>query len=59
LTVTLNTLNKHLWEGKGGIPPYQLSWSDGIVSGVNNEIMNQYVMDLVIFSVTDSFGLYC
>jgi gliding motility-associated-like protein len=41
---------------KGGIPPYELSWSDGIVSGVNNEIMNTVNNGLVIFSVKDSFG---
>jgi gliding motility-associated-like protein len=41
---------------KGGIPPYTLSWSDGIVSGSNNEIMNTNNNGLIIFSVTDSFG---
>ncbi len=41
---------------KGGIPPYTLSWSDGIVSGANNEIMNTENNGLVIFRVTDSFG---
>ena len=41
---------------KGGIPPYQLSWSDGIVSGANNEIMNTNNNGLIIFRVTDSFG---
>lgn len=41
---------------KGGIPPYELSWSDGIVSGTNNEIMNTVNNGLVIFSVKDSFG---
>jgi gliding motility-associated-like protein len=41
---------------KGGIPPYDLSWSDGIVSGANNEIMNTVNNGLIIFSVTDSFG---
>jgi gliding motility-associated-like protein len=41
---------------KGGIPPYQLSWSDGIVSGANNEIMNTENNGLILFSVTDSFG---
>ncbi|MGO4904036.1 PKD domain-containing protein [Flavobacterium sp. W20_MBD1_R3] len=41
---------------KGGVPPYQLSWSDGIVTGANNEIMNTNNNGLVIFSVTDSFG---
>jgi gliding motility-associated-like protein len=41
---------------KGGIPPYKLNWSDGIVSGANNEIMNTKNNGLIIFSVTDSFG---
>lgn len=41
---------------KGGIPPYTLSWSDGVVSGANNEIMNTENNGLIIFSVTDSFG---
>ena len=41
---------------KGGIPPYQLSWSDGTVSGANNEIMNTNNNGLIIFSVKDSFG---
>jgi gliding motility-associated-like protein len=41
---------------KGGIPPYQLSWSDGVVTGINNEIMNTVNNGLIIFSVTDSFG---
>lgn len=41
---------------KGGIPPYTLSWSDGDVSGANNEIMNTDNNGLVIFTVKDSFG---
>lgn len=41
---------------KGGIPPYTLSWSDGVVSGANNEIMNTDNNGLVIFTVKDSFG---
>ena len=41
---------------KGGIPPYQLSWSDGVVTGANNEIMNTNNNGLIIFTVTDSFG---
>jgi gliding motility-associated-like protein len=41
---------------KGGVPPYQLSWSDGVVTGTNNEIMNTNNNGLIIFSVTDSFG---
>lgn len=41
---------------KGGVPPYTLSWSDGVVTGANNEIMNTENNGLIIFSVTDSFG---
>ncbi len=41
---------------KGGVPPYQLSWSDGVITGANNEIMNTQNNGLIIFSVTDSFG---
>ncbi|CAD0006987.1 T9SS C-terminal target domain-containing protein [Flavobacterium chungangense] len=41
---------------KGGIPPYTLKWSDGVISGVNGEIMKTDNKGLVIFSVTDSFG---
>lgn len=41
---------------KGGIPPYTLSWSDGVITGTNNEIMNTVNNGLIIFSVTDSFG---
>ena len=41
---------------KGGIPPYTLSWSDGVVSGSNNQIMNTNNNGLIVFSVEDSFG---
>lgn len=41
---------------KGGIPPYTLSWSDGVVTGANGEIMNTENNGLIIFSVSDSFG---
>lgn len=41
---------------KGGIPPYKLSWSDGVVSGNNNQIMNTKNNGLIVFSVEDSFG---
>lgn len=41
---------------KGGIPPYQLSWSSGIITGANNEIMRTGTNGLVILTVTDSFG---
>ncbi|WP_163407529.1 PKD domain-containing protein [Flavobacterium ajazii] len=41
---------------KGGIPPYTLKWSDGVVSGANGEIMKTDNKGLIIFTVTDSFG---
>ncbi|WP_291285572.1 PKD domain-containing protein [Flavobacterium sp.] len=41
---------------KGGVPPYKLSWSDGVVAGDNNEIMTTNKDGLILFSVTDSFG---
>lgn len=41
---------------EGGVPPYQLTWSDGIVSGVNNEFMNTSQNGLIILDVTDSIG---
>lgn len=41
---------------KGGIPPYTLSWSDGVVSGSNNQIMNTNNNGLIVFTVKDSFG---
>jgi gliding motility-associated-like protein len=41
---------------KGGIPPYTLKWSDGVVTGTNGEIMKTDNNGLIIFSVTDSFG---
>ncbi|WP_248722788.1 PKD domain-containing protein [Seonamhaeicola sp. ML3] len=40
----------------GGVPPYQISWSSGTVSGVNGEIMETNVNGLVIVEVTDSLG---
>ncbi|AUP81416.1 PKD domain-containing protein [Flavivirga eckloniae] len=40
----------------GGVPPYQLSWSDGIISGTNNEFMEPLANGLVILDIVDSFG---
>jgi gliding motility-associated-like protein len=40
----------------GGVPPYQLVWSSGTVSGANNEIMNTSQNGTVILSVTDALG---
>lgn len=40
----------------GGVPPYQISWSSGTVSGANNEIVQTDVNGLVVIDVTDSIG---
>ena len=40
----------------GGVPPYQINWSSGIISGANNEIMNTTQDGLVTLEVTDSMG---
>ncbi|MEW4924709.1 PKD domain-containing protein [Algibacter sp. 2305UL17-15] len=40
----------------GGVPPYQINWSNGTVSGANNEIMETDNNGLVIIDVTDSMG---
>jgi gliding motility-associated-like protein len=40
----------------GGIPPYQLDWSSGTISGANNEIMHTNVNGAVLLTVTDSYG---
>ena len=41
---------------KGGIPPYQLSWSTGSITGANHEIMETDQSGLVILTVTDTLG---
>ena len=43
-------------EVSGGVPPYQLRWSDGAVRGLNNEIMETSVNGIVIVEVTDAAG---
>ena len=40
----------------GGVPPYQLAWSSGTVSGANNEIMNTNQNGTVILYATDAIG---
>lgn len=40
----------------GGIPPYQLNWSSGTISGSNNEIMHSDSNGSVLLVVTDSYG---
>jgi len=41
-------------EVTGGVPPYQLSWSLGAVSGSNNEIMETEYSNMVVLKVTDT-----
>lgn len=40
----------------GGVPPYQLVWSSGAVSGANNEFMNTTQNGTVILTATDAIG---
>ena len=40
----------------GGVPPIQLSWSSGTVSGSNNEFMTTEQDGLVIITATDAIG---
>lgn len=40
----------------GGIPPYQISWSGGVVSGIKNEIMTSNENMTVFVTVTDAAG---
>ena len=40
----------------GGVPPYQLKWSVGKVSGADNEIMETNMSGTVVLQVTDALG---
>uniref|UniRef100_UPI0040473571 T9SS type B sorting domain-containing protein n=1 Tax=Flavobacterium sp. TaxID=239 RepID=UPI0040473571 len=40
----------------GGVPPIQLNWSSGTVSGANNEFMTTEQDGLVILTATDAIG---
>jgi len=40
----------------GGVPPYTITWSDGEVSGDNNEIMTTSQNGTVIVDIVDSLG---
>ena len=40
----------------GGVPPIQLSWSSGTVSGSNNEFMNTDQDGLITVTATDALG---
>ncbi|MDO5970860.1 PKD domain-containing protein [Flavivirga aquimarina] len=54
--ITRNVEQTFIARVTGGIPPYQISWSSGTVSGANNEIMNTDQDGLAIISVIDSHG---
>ena len=40
----------------GGVPPYQLVWSSGTVSGTNNETMETTQSGMVVLKVFDGMG---
>jgi len=40
----------------GGVPPHQINWSSGTVSGSNNEIMYTNIDGLITVDVVDSIG---
>jgi gliding motility-associated-like protein len=40
----------------GGLPPYKLLWSSGIISGSNNEFMNTTQNGTVTLNATDAIG---
>lgn len=40
----------------GGVPPYQLQWSSGTVSGANNEIMETEQEGTIVLDVVDAQG---
>lgn len=40
----------------GGLPPYQLSWSSGVVSGANNETMSTSQNGTIVLNVIDALG---
>ncbi|WP_299547630.1 PKD domain-containing protein [Seonamhaeicola sp.] len=40
----------------GGVPPYQITWSSGTISGANGEIMQTDLNGLVTIDVIDSLG---
>jgi len=40
----------------GGVPPYQIRWSSGVVSGANNEFMTTDQEGLVLITIFDGIG---
>ncbi len=43
-------------QASGGVPPYNINWSSGTVSGTNGKIMNTAQNGLIIIDVSDSLG---
>ena len=43
-------------QASGGVPPYVYNWSSGIVTGLNNQIMNTSTNGMVILQATDAVG---
>ena len=67
LTVSLNAQNvldfdnsrvakRFIANVSGGFAPYQLHWNNGVVEGVNNEIMRTSQSTVAELQVTDSIG---
>mgnify|MGYP003814045287 FL=1 len=52
LTKSITQVNKATVSG--GVPPYQISWSSGTISGTNNEIMITGQSGLAFVYVTDA-----
>ncbi|WP_372937420.1 PKD-like domain-containing protein, partial [Seonamhaeicola sp.] len=46
----------YIAQPSGGVPPYQISWSSGTISGSNNEIMHTTQNGLVLIDVIDAAG---
>jgi gliding motility-associated-like protein len=51
---TKNTIQINQAKVSGGVPPYQISWSSGTISGTNNEIMTTGQSGLAFVYVTDA-----
>lgn len=52
LTKSVSQVNKAIVNG--GVPPYQISWSSGTISGANNEIMSTDQSGLAFVRVIDA-----
>jgi gliding motility-associated-like protein len=61
-TKTLSSCENHTVEQyftaqtKGGVPPYQFTWSSGTVSGTNNQTMTTSQDGLIMLQSTDAIG---